>query len=250
MRVIQFNATCGVGSTGKIAVEISKILSVGGIDNLIVYSSENNGYNRSRKISNGWYIKGQAIKSKILGNYGFNSIFATRKLINIIEEFHPDIVHLHNIHGHDCNIEILFKYLKDKNIKIIWTFHDCWAFTAYCPHFLLARCEKWKSMCKQCPQLKKYSVFFDKSNTLFKKKKELFSRLNLTIVTPSIWLSKMVSNSFLSKYDVRVINNGIDLNIFKPQKSNCSIKKDKFIILGVAFNWSYAKGLDVFIELF
>ena len=35
MRVVQINSTCGIGSTGKIAVSISDLLSLNNIDNEI-----------------------------------------------------------------------------------------------------------------------------------------------------------------------------------------------------------------------
>jgi len=74
----------------------------------------------------------------------------------------------------------------------------------------------------------------------------------MTLVTPSQWLADLVKESYLKDYPVKVINNGIDLSVFKPtegdfrKKYNC---EDKFIILGVSFIWGVKKGLDVFIEL-
>ena len=131
MKVVQINATCGVGSTGKICVEISQLLSEKNVENYILYSSKSNGYKLGIKCSDDRYIKFQALKSKVLGNYGFNSKKATQKMIDMLEKVQPDIVHLHNIHGHDCNLEMLFRYFKKNKTKLIWTFHDCWAFTGY-----------------------------------------------------------------------------------------------------------------------
>ena len=252
MKIVQINATSGIGSTGKIAVAISELLNESNIENYIFASSISDENKNNVKLPNETYIKIQAIKSKVLGNYGFNSISVTKKIINKLEEIKPDIVHLHNIHGHDCNLEILFKYFKKTNQKLYWTFHDCWAFTGYCPYFDLAGCDKWETECKQCPQRSRYSLFFDYSKSLYNKKKQLFSGLDLTIITPSQWLASLLKKSFLKDYPVKVINNGIDLNIFKPtdsdfrKKYNC---EDKFILLGVAFGWGKRKGLDVFIEL-
>ena len=252
MKIVQINATSGIGSTGKIAVAISELLNESNIENYIFASSISDENKNNVKVSNENYIKFQAIKSKVLGNYGFNSASATKKIINKLEEIKPDIVHLHNIHGHDCNLEMLFKYFKKTNQKLYWTFHDCWAFTGYCPYFDLAGCDKWETECKQCPQRSRYSLFFDYSKSLYNKKKQLFSGLDLTIITPSQWLASLVKKSFLKDYPVKVINNGIDLNIFKPtdsdfrKKYNCEYK---FILLGVAFGWGKRKGLDVFIEL-
>ncbi len=253
MIVVQINATCGVGSTGKICLGISELLNNNRIENYILFSSMGNDYQLGIRCSSDRYIKLQAVKSRILGNYGFNSKKETRRIISEIERINPDIVHIHNIHGHDCDIEVLFRYFKKTNTKLVWTFHDCWAFTAYCPHFTICGCEKWKTACRDCPQYKDYSLFFDRSKTIFEKKRELFNGLDLTIVTPSKWLREIVLQSIFKDYPVKTINNGIDTNVFRPTENSFrehyKIHADKKIILGVAFSWDYKKGLDVFVEL-
>ncbi|MBO5357302.1 MAG: glycosyltransferase [Clostridia bacterium] len=253
MKIVQINAVCGSGSTGKICVDVSKLLTENNIENYILYSSGSSDYPLGIKHTNDKYIKLQALKSRIFGNYGFNSGKATKNLISELERIKPDAVHLHNIHGHNVNLEMLFKYFKkNPQIKLYWTFHDCWAFTAYCPHFTMAGCDFWREGCHNCVQKGHYSWFFDKSKQLYERKKELFSDLNLTIITPSKWLGDLVKQSFLRDYEVKVINNGIDLDVFKPTESDFREKynlQGKKIVLGVAFGWGERKGLDVFIEL-
>lgn len=253
MKVVQINAVCGKGSTGKICVDISKLLTEKGIENYILYSLGKSEYPLGIKFTNDKYLKIQALKSKLLGSFGFNSQAATKRLIKELEKINPNIVHLHNIHSNDINLEILFNYFRSKpQIKLYWTFHDCWAFTGYCTYFDISGCNKWKLNCYDCPQRKSFSFAFDKSAKLFEKKKKLFSGLNLTIVTPSKWLADLTKQSFLKDCDVKVINNGINLDIFKPTESNFREKynlQDKKMILGVAFDWGMRKGLDVFIEL-
>lgn len=251
MKVVQINATCGIGSTGKICVGISQVLTAANIENYIL-CSKNNGYPLGIACAGSRYIKLQALKSKLLGNYGFNSKRVTQKMIAELERIQPDIVHLHNIHGHDCNLEMLFTYFRRKGTKLIWTFHDCWAFTAYCPHFTMAKCDKWRSYCGECAQYRNYTWFFDRSQVLFEKKKKLFTDLNLTIVSPSRWLADLVKQSFLKECPVSVIHNGINLNVFQPVTGSFREKfnlENKKIVLGVSFGWGPKKGLDVFIEL-
>lgn len=252
MKIVQINTTCGIGSTGKICVGISEVLNERGIENYILYSSKSNGYKLGIRCSNDKYIKLEALKSRIFGNYGFNSKKATKKMISELERIKPDIVHLHNIHGHDCNLEMLFSYFKEQKTKLVWTFHDCWTFTGYCTYFDAVNCDKWKHKCYNCPQKKTFSWFFDKSGDLFEKKAKLFQGLDLTIITPSYWLANLVKQSILEKNEVKVINNGIDLTVFKPVESDFRRKHgldEKKIILGVAFDWGSRKGLDTFIEL-
>ena len=149
---------------------------------------------------------------------------------------------------------MLFGYVKKNNVSVVWTLHDCWTFTGHCPHFVMAKCDKWKTECSNCPQLNVYPKSkIDTTKFTHKLKKNWFLGVdNLTIVTPSKWLANLVKESFLKDYPVKVINNGIDLSVFKPTESNFREKyrlEDKKILLGVASGWEKRKGLDVFEEL-
>ncbi|MGR5974923.1 glycosyltransferase [Bacillus paranthracis] len=97
------------------------------------------------------------------------------------------------------------------------------------------------------------SIFRENSEKNFLKKKEVFTGVeNLTLVTPSRWLADLVKQSFLNEYPIKLINNGIDLETFKPTISNFRTEynlENKFIILGVASVWSERKGYQYFIEL-
>ena len=191
----------------------------------------------------------------MFGKHGFYSRKATKKLIEKIREVDPDIIHLHNIHGHYLNVEVLFEYLASSNKKVIWTLHDCWSFTGHCAYYDYVNCNKWQTECNNCPALREYprSLIFDRSKESFKDKKRIFNSVeDLTLVTPSRWLEEETKKSFLSKYPVQVINNGIDLSNFKPSIGDFRKKhgiEEKFIILGVAGVWERRKGLDYFLEL-
>ena len=253
MKIVQINATCGSGSTGKICVDISRLLTDKNIENYIIYSGKKSDYPLGIYCGDSKEIKIQALRSHLFGLYGFNSKQITKRMLKKLDEIEPDVVHLHNLHGHNCNLEMLLDYLRAHHIKIFWTFHDCWAFTAYCPHFSMDKCDKWKDGCHDCHRYREYPFFFDRSRELYNKKKKASEGLDLTIVTPSQWLADLVKQSFFKNYPVKVINNGIDLGIFKPTPSDFRAKhgipNDKYIVLGVAFGWGVRKGLDVFIEL-
>lgn len=254
MKVVQINLSCSWGSTGKICDSISKLLASQGIENYVFYTYGDNPTSNQNfiKYSGFLYTKFQALKSRMLGNYGFNSAFVTRRLINQLEKIKPDIVHIHNIHGHDCHFEMLFNYLRLRNIKILYTFHDCWAFTGYCPHFTMANCDHWLTGCGECILRKRYSWLRDKSSSNCLRKQLALKNQDLTIITPSRWLGNLAKQSFLKEYPIKVINNGIDLGVFKPTSSEFRIKhglEEKKIVLGVSFGWSALKGLDVFLEM-
>lgn len=252
MKVVQISSTCGSGSIGKICQSVSELLTSEGIENYVLYTIGHSNYQQSINYGKPKDTKKYALLSRVIGNYGFNATFSTNRLIEELDCISPDIVHIHNIHSHDCNFETLFAYLKDKKIKIYYTFHDCWAFTGYCMYFDAVNCNKWKTTCHNCPQRKKFSWFFDRSKELQQRKKKSLTDLDLTIITPSEWLANLTKESFLSSYPIRVINNGIDLNVFSPTQSDFRKKfncEAKFVILGIASKWEKRKGLDTFIKL-
>jgi putative colanic acid biosynthesis glycosyltransferase len=256
VKILQINSVCGIGSTGRIATDIDKILKEKGHESYIAYGrGEARNCDTSIRIGSRFDNYMHVVKTRLFDKHGFGSKKATEEFINKIKELNPDVIHLHNIHGYYINIEILFNYLKEANKPVIWTLHDCWAFTGHCAHFDYIGCERWKTGCYSCPQKNIYpsSMLVDNSYHNFIKKKEIFSGVkDMTIVTPSKWLAGIVKQSFLSQYPVKVINNGIDLDVFRPTESNFREKyniTNKFIILGVANVWGKRKGYEYFIEL-
>jgi putative colanic acid biosynthesis glycosyltransferase len=236
-------------------MNLHRAMMKNGIDSYVVWG-------RGRKAENdheyfmddSWGVKLHGVYTRITDKTGFASTLSTRKLLNWLDEIEPDIIHLHCIHGYFINISLLFTYIKEKNIKVIWTQHDCWAFTGHCAYFDACGCEKWKTGCHDCEQLTTYpaSRLMDNSKWNWKTKKELFTGANVTVVTPCEWLSELVKISFLREYPIRVIYNGIDTNVFKPTKSYFKKKNEieaKKMILGVASEWTERKGLRDFIEL-
>lgn len=256
MKVFQINAVCGNCSTGKIAVDLYRILEKEGNSCKIAYGRRSapkdvDTYKICGKLSNLLHI---AI-SMIFDNAGFIGKRNTRKLIKQIERYNPDIVQLHSLQGYYIDIEELLKYLAKINKPVVYTLHNCWSFTGHCNYFDYVGCEKWKKECNNCPQKNTYppSLVLDNSKKNYYKKKKLLNDIKkLTLVTPSNWLTNLVKQSFLKEKDVLTIYNGIDLNKFKPIKSDFREKYDlenKFIILGVANVWEKRKGLESFIKL-
>lgn len=256
MKILQINSVCGAGSTGRIATDLYKVLEEKGHECVIAYGRGTAPQGiKTIKIGTDFDNYMHVAKTRIFDKHGFGSTKATKEFIQKVKEYDPDVIHLHNIHGYYINIEILFNYLKKADKKVIWTLHDCWAFTGHCAYFDYVGCDKWKSECKKCPQKKEYpkSNLFDNSTKNLKKKKDIFKGIkDLTIVTPSEWLAKLVGMSFLSEYKIKVINNGIDLSVFKPIESDFREKynlQDKILILGVASMWDRRKGLDYLVDL-
>ncbi|MEH7159008.1 glycosyltransferase [Neobacillus drentensis] len=258
MKVLIINSVCGIGSTGRIATDLFHTLREEGHDCKIAYgigTANNVSPEFTIKMNNKYGYYTHNALSRITDKAGFYSSRATRNLIKQIEEYDPDIIHLHNLHGYYINVNILFDYLSKANKPVIWTMHDCWPITGHCTHFDLINCSKWKDGCFNCPQKSEYpkSYFLDKSKENYALKKELFTSVkNMTIITPSNWLTEIIRKSYLGNYTVRTIHNGIDLNVFKPTESSFKEKNMLIgmkIVLGVANAWNSRKGLNDFIRL-
>ena len=255
MKIIEIN-TVNYSSTGKIASGIQKLCRENGVECRFAYRyKENSCCDNDSYLISSWldcHIHNRI--AKYTGLQGYFSYFHTLAFLKKLSKYNPDIIHLHNLHGNYINIPLLFKYIKKHNIKVVWTLHDCWSFTGGCPYFDMIGCKQWKYGCKECPMSSKFLLANNKTIAeKYKSKKSLFTGIEkMTIITPSKWLAGLVKQSFLGEYPVKVINNGIDLDIFKPTESNFRKKyalENKYIVLGVAFGWGKRKGLDVFIEL-
>lgn len=246
------------GSTGKIMLSISSMINES--DSMMITVSPY-GNDMKKGLKNHIFLGDRVSRrlssfcSKVTGFSGCFAIASTFKLLCQFRKVNLDLIHLHNLHNDYINLPLLFSFIKRYHIPVVWTLHDCWAFTGHCPHFALEECEKWKTGCHDCPLYREYPQSkIDNSKFMWKLKKKWFAGVeNMTIVTPSQWLADLVKQSYLKDYPVIVINNGIDLSVFQPTESDFrkknGIKPEQKMLLGVAFGWSFRKGLDVFMEL-
>lgn len=258
-KLLQINITANWGSHGRIAEQIGNMAIAQGWESNIAYgrwcnSSLSYLYHIGNRLDE--YV--HALSTRILDNQGLMSRHATRNLIRYIKEIQPDIIHLHNIHGYYLNYPILFKFLKEYNHPVVWTLHDCWAFTGHCPYFELANCYRWRKGCHDCPNRKQYpaSYLFDRSEKNYFEKKYWFTfPNNITLVPVSNWLGNYLKESFLNKYPIHCIHNGVDIKAFRPRANARKIINEKYelhgkhLIIGVASVWDERKGLQDFFKL-
>lgn len=253
-KLLQINATCNWGSTGKIVELIGQEALARGWESFIAYGRYEN-YSASEKIKIGskYSVYLHYLSQRLFDNEGLRSQKPTRRLINRIREIQPDIIQLHNIHDHFLNYRLLFEYLNQTDIKIVWTMHDFWAITGHCMHFISAQCTKFRSGCKDCPMRRVYpKSFVDQSEQNYELKRRFFSaNEHMHIVAVSEWVSKIFGDSFLKEKELTVINNGIDLDVFVPTVDEHieGMFRNKFVILSVASQWKHDKGLDDYIAM-
>ena len=245
-RLLQINE-CLHFSTGMITQQIGEAAIGNGWESWIAYSvrqpakpSKSHLIRVGNRI--GPYI--HFIENRVFDREGLSSKRASKKLVKQIQEIKPDVVQLHNLHDHWLNYQILFEYLNKTDIKVVWTFHDCWAFTGHCFHFVTENCQKWRIGCGKCPLQREYpNSLLDRSKKNYELKKKLFSdNPNLTIVACSDWMAGLVKQSFLKDKRIEVIHNGIDLKVFKP--SSTKPKDGLFRVLAVSNVWNKEKGYN------
>ena len=257
MKILMINVVCGIRSTGRMCTDLAAALGLEGHEVKIAYGRESEPENfQKNAVRKGTYldVKLHGVKARLMDGSGFGSKAATVKFIKWVKDYDPDVIHLHNIHGYYLNIEVLFDYLRACGKKIIWTLHDSWAFTGHTPYCDVVDCIRWEEGCHDCPCLRSYPAsFVDRSKSNWNRKKALMSGIpNLTIITPSKWLAGLVKKSYLSQYEVRVINNGIDTSQFyhidSDIKSTLKIG-DRKMLLGVSTAWDEMKGYSDYLKL-
>lgn len=256
--LVQINTVCN-GSTGKIMGQLQKEANKNGYNTYSFFGRRKPFKDlRSQKIEPFIFVIIHVLLTFVFNIQGWGSYIPTKLLVRKLRKINPDIIQIHNIQGYYLNYKVLFSYLKKEfKGRIYWTLHDSISYTGHCSFYSEVNCNKWKTECNNCPNIHDYpySWFFDNSRSEFYRKKEAFTNIpNLKLITPSKWLKNELKESFMKEYDVTVINNGIDLNLFKPKKDKSifdkyKIPKGKKVLVSVANFWTSRKGLDVILRL-
>lgn len=254
MKLLQINSCLNTGSTGKIAESIAQLAINEGWQCYMIHGAR---YVNPPSCMESYQVVSTIeeyshfFESLLFDNHGLASRHATKAAIRWIREVNPDVIQLHCIHGYYLNYNILFEYLNTVDVPVVWTFHDCWAFTGHCAHFVSANCYKWaEAGCYNCPKTRLYpKSLVDRSSRNYCLKKALFtSNKNLNIITVSKWLQGLVEQSFFKGMDIRTIYNGIDTGIFKPTYGRSLTEKyhldGKRVLVAAATSWAKNKGLD------
>lgn len=255
MKVLYINTVFEKGSTGRIVKDLGTMVEKNGGEYRAIYGRGYSEDYHAVKLTSKIDVFLHALFSRITDRAGFYSKKSTQHIVEYIRNYNPDIIHLHNLHGYYINLEILFEFLKNEyKGKVIWTLHDCWAFTGHCVHYSWVKCDRWKTECFNCPQKKEYpsSLFKDNSKRNYLMKKKMFTSLNdIKIIAVSDWLSSQIKQSFFNKYQIKRIYNGIDHKIFKKVDSDIRKKlkiKNKKMILCISDGWNDRKGYKDIIE--
>lgn len=255
--LLLINVALNTGSTGKIVEGIGGLALSQGWDVYAAHGARyvNQSSLKSYQVTNNAGEILHYIESCLFDAQGRGSRKETKRFLKVIDEIKPDVVHIHNIHGCFLNYPILFQYLREKNIPVVWTLHDCWAMTGHCVHFMRTDCEQWKTQCVKCPQKHDFpsSYLLDRCKSNYTLKKQLFTAMEkLRITTVSSWLKGVVEQSYLRKFSVVVVPNGVDTSKFVYTEGDIRERYgigDKKLVLAVASGFEERKGIYDFVKL-
>lgn len=258
-KLLQITCSYNFGSIGRIAEQINSLARQKGWETWYAFSRYGSSSNSNLiHVGSMFGVYEHYLERRLFDNEGLASRTATKRFISEIDKIQPDIIHLHNIHDHWLNYQKLFEYFRTLDKPIVWTQHDCWAFTGGCYHFIQRDCYRWREngCTNNCPALNnaKMRRLFEKTQKHFQIKKELLSSIkDLTIVPVSYWMEGFVKKSFLKDKNIVTIQNGIDLLQFIPQNSDnvrkrYGIGESKYVI-GVSNVWLPYKGWNDFLKL-
>lgn len=118
------DVNCKNSSTGRIVYDLYSNINASGDVAAVCYG-------RGQKIDEpnifkfglDWETCLHAMLTRLTGFTGCFSFFSTRRLLNFIREFQPDVVHIHELHAYFVNIKLLISYLKKAEIRIVCTLH-------------------------------------------------------------------------------------------------------------------------------
>lgn len=240
MRILQINAVYGVKSTGVIVKDIADALNSDRYQPYVICLESNTHSDRIFELGYNLHNNIHAILTRLFGRQGCWSVFSTKKILTLIDEINPDIIHIHNLHSNYINLPQLLQYCETKDKPLVVTLHDCWYFTGKCYHFADIGCDKWLRGCGKCPKknLDIPSVLCDSSSSVFNIKQKGFNSVKkLHVVGCSQWITNLASRSPIFKdANFHTIYNGVDIDLFKPLKSKHKAS-DNFTVLVMANKW-------------
>ncbi|MEM8863544.1 MAG: glycosyltransferase [Chloroflexota bacterium] len=164
--------------------------------------------------------------------------FPQSHLLKVLNPSKVDLIHLHNLHGDYFDLRQLPELTAQ--IPTVLTLHDEWTFTGHCAYSI--ECDRWKSGCGNCPDLKRYpAVKSDRTAGNWLIKADIFRQSKLHVVTPSNWMAERAAQSLLTSaiQSIQVIPNGVDQTVFKPgdkqaSRQSISVPNDAFMLLFIA----------------
>lgn len=260
MRVLHLNISGKETSNGRIAYQIIQKSNNVDIESMLLY---NVGLDSSEDILQKYEVGFPALYrktfNKVIHKSYHHAYFSTKVLIKRIEEYAPDIIHLHVIHHGLYDFVQLFNFIKEYQVPLVITLHDCWFYTGGCYHYTEHGCNGFQTGCHNCSKAR---TLLDcspgQTSRLLKYKVEFFTSYNqVYFVGVSEWICNEARKSLIGSKPIYKIYNGIDTRIFYDKRYERETKKlrskllqsRKYIILGVASYWTIGKRQADFVRI-
>lgn len=258
-KILYINVTYKIASTGRIINDIVSSPDIGDIEYRVLFQEGNNGDGIGIQFENKFENILRRGIHKFFGNVDFVTVTQTKRLISEIKKFNPDLIHIHTIHHQCTNYLMLFDFLKEYGKPVIFTIHDCWAYTGGCYHYTEVGCNGFVKECKECPKQKtELDCKPEKTSYFLQKKRDFYSSdIPLYFTGVSEWICGEARKSIPENKSIKCIRNGVDINYFDNFRDLQEVKKlskklhngRKYLVLGVASYWREQKGLSGFRKL-
>lgn len=270
MKIVSLSSKDTFGGAAKIASRIHQSLLKNGVDDLLVVNSK-----RSKDIDKiiavsslrnkkGFFIsaiENILARRKELARIKKWDIYLSTRLDkvytdleisllgNALDKLEFDILQLHWVGESFVN----FTEFSNLKVPVVWTLHDCAAFTGICTYY--ESCNKYKTHCGDCPFLNSGQEK-DFSYEIFEQKLDRYKNIDFHIICPSHWLANSAKASrLLGHFPIHVIPNGIDTDFFFPistehAKNSLGLDSSKKVILfgGIAIDKDTRKGGQLLLD--
>ncbi|HVU55842.1 MAG TPA: glycosyltransferase [Puia sp.] len=195
-------------------------------DRLVVKIKDSDDENTHRVLSSTWQVYAEKVIDKLTKTAGllYQSFpFSSRRILEEVRDFRPDIIHLHNTHGSYFPTPLIRTL--SRHAPLVWTLHDMWSFTGNSAHTFGNM--SWKHM-RNDHALTKISptIGINTGAWLLRQKRSVYKDARLTVVCPSGWLQELALQSpvFEGKQVLRIYN-GVDTTLFTPQDKTAARRK-------------------------
>jgi glycosyltransferase involved in cell wall biosynthesis len=228
MNVLHINQSDVAGGAAIAGYRLHQGLLALGTDSRLLVGTAKTNSSRVACVPRNNFIEKQI--ARVTSHLGFNYLNHISSFDIPKHSFHKDadILNFHNLHMGYFNYLAIPALTEHK--PAVFTLHDMWNFTGHCTYSY--DCDRWKMGCGTCPYPDTYpAVKIDNTHLEWKLKNWVYSRSNLTIVTPSKWLAEQAEQSILNRFSIHHIPHGINTETYQPLNS----EQCRFV-LGISTN--------------
>lgn len=246
--------TSDFGSTGRIATGLQGYLLSKGERCILCYGQGTQRDDDERyKFSGFCDMAFHKINNIFTGSLCCASVLATNRLVKRLRKLKVRKVYLINLHGLYLNEHILFNYLVNDGIHVVYIMADESAFLGNC--FYRNGCEKYKSECKGCHLQNSIQRICkpEASHKAYLIKRKAYAQMSAVYVAPEFVIRSAKESPLLAGCRTEIIDEAIDVNKNCPKdttelRQSLGIDDNKTVIGCVAPFNNPRKGVKYYLE--